>query len=309
MVRFLLLLVAITSSSGHASFAFYTWNMKHLGRTSQNLTRVAEILGGGTELADKHKLPPADLIVLQEVNTTFSGLDKLRKLRKEITARIEATTEKKSGTDFFLCSAVSPTPTDGIERYAMIWNEKKLHRVSEKAEEIACGETGDSPEKLELTTHLNDKITREPAFAWFRDYSSKGQKKFRAFTMHAVPKAKHPEDEMPLVFQAIDYHTKADERVVVAGDFNLESTHQAFEEAKKSFSVIFNDDPATSLKQSKKQLNEPYDNILVKNIKFDRRHKTHKVINLYEVFDLAPSTTYSQLSDHCPLAAQINLDE
>jgi endonuclease/exonuclease/phosphatase family metal-dependent hydrolase len=293
---FISILFPLTSEA----FIFYTWNLKHLGRERFSTKNVASVL------AD------SDMVVIQEVNTGIEGRTKLREIRDAIKAI--AGNENKN-----ICMGISKKPSEGKERYAMLWNQDELVQTDEKANEIKCKENEFA--NLELTTKHSDEIVREPAYVLVKH--KKSGRAILVATVHALPKTngKTPEKEIPLIFESIDseavriHHAQAKTEhnplnmAIVAGDFNLSVRNKPFDKAKElGYLPVLTSGPNTSLKKNVRELSKPYDNVLLK-VKGKKIHADARVINLYNQFkELEISTIYNNISDHCPIRVDINMN-
>lgn len=250
-----------------------SWNIKKLGRDSLDYTSAVKVLKEG------------DVIALQEVNIK-NGKATLEKISLMLEKEISEKT----------CEGITePTTGPGAERYAFIWINSKVSLIKDNGEEVA-----DCPSDA-VTVGLNslhaDKIDREPGQAIFRVKETKTF--FTLANVHLVPTAKKPANEVPWLFASVE---KIDGVVIVVGDFNLGSSHAAFDKARASnFEPALNNEK-TSLKMSSRLLNQPYDNIWVKGASF----KDGKVINLYERFpDIEQKKIYNSISDHSPITAVV----
>lgn len=252
-----------------------SWNIKRLGRTSLNYASAVDIL------------KEADVIALQEINTK-TGKNALEKLglllEKEIAERT--------------CEGITePTSGNGSERYAFIWINSKISLIKKTGEVVT-----DCPAEalsIDLNTMYADKIDREPGQATFR--IKKTKKDFTLVSVHLVPTAKKPETEVPWLFLSVEKNSGV---TLVAGDFNLGSSHPVFDKARSlNFLPSFNNEK-TSLKMSSRTLNAPYDNIWLKGASV----KNTKVINLYERFPgIEQKNIYNEISDHSPITVVLDL--
>lgn len=250
-----------------------SWNIKKLGRASLDYASAVKLLREG------------DVIALQEVNikTGKAALEKISlMLEKEISEKTcEGITEATNGP--------------GAERYAFIWINSKVSLLKENGEEV----TDCPPDAVTigLNTIHADKIDREPGQAVFRVKGTK--KRFTLANVHLVPTAKKPANEVPWLFASVE---KIDGVVIVVGDFNLGSSHAAFDKAREAQFGPALSNEKTSLKMSSRMLNEPYDNIWVRGATVD----LGKVINLYERFpEIEQKKIYNEISDHSPITATI----
>jgi endonuclease/exonuclease/phosphatase family metal-dependent hydrolase len=250
-----------------------SWNIKHLGRTSLNYKSAVQVLKNG------------DVIALQEVNT---------KNGKEALEQLGLMFEKELGEK--TCEGITePTEGPGPERYAFIWINSKASLVKDNGEEIAECPEGALPISLNKTHEA--KIDREPAQALFVVKGSK--KKFSIASVHLVPTAKKPANEVPWLFESVK---NSEGVMIVVGDFNLGSKNAAFEVARTlKFKPSFDNVP-TSLKMNTRSLNEPYDNIWIR----DANAEDAQVIDLYKLFpNIEQKKIYNEISDHSAVSATV----
>ncbi len=258
-----------------SSLTIISWNMKHLGRANQNTEAAASLLSGG------------DLITLQEVNSTESGHTALMRL---------ATQLRKVSPGERICVGLSEIPTEGKERYGYLWKDSRVSYVK------ANGEILDSCPSSAVTIRLGvknaDRIVREPAYGTFLARAVK--KRFVLASVHLLPSGKKPQREVPPLF---DTFKEVSEPVIVAGDYNLDSGHSAFDSARGlQFSAAFIG-TKTSLKSKKRELSKPYDNFWFKNVNL----KASRVINLYDALPkMAQKEIFNSLSDHCPIVGEFD---
>lgn len=261
-----------TEKAAVSSLRILSWNTKHLGRANFDYESGALLL------------KDADVIALQEVNKSQSGEDALNRLAQLL--------QEKVGQK--VCRGISEVPSGSTERYGFLWLNAKVSFVNSNGEVVK-----DCPVSALLVavdkTHA-DKIVREPAIATFKINGT--NKTVKLASIHLVPTAKRPQDEVSWLFDALAKH---DGTVIVGGDFNLDSTHESVQSATKKhgFKAAFAG-VKTSLKMKARQLNEAYDNFFGRNITFD----SAKVLNLYEFFSVMPQgKVYKDVSDHSPVAA------
>ncbi len=275
----LLLLLGAFSSTVYADFTVVSWNAKHLGRKNQDLASAAQLLIEG------------DIIAVQEVNSSESG--------KNALSSLTITLQKLTNSHY--CFAYSEIPTDAKERYALIWKQDLINYVTTKGEVLA------TCPKVAITLRLGsagaEKIVREPAVGVFLETST--NKKFHLATIHLVPTAKKPENEVPHLFSTVDGLPGKYPRLIV-GDFNLGSDHVAFTAAKSSSYVpAFSGAVKTSLKQKKREYSQPYDNMWGKDLTFQKA----KVWDVFKQFSqFSAQTVYRDISDHAPIQATVTLN-
>lgn len=256
-------------TEGSKTLVVLSWNVKHLGRKSFN-TRLAAPL-----------MKDADVVTLQEVNTSDSGKKALEELAAELT---KITGER-------ICMALSEKPSDGTERYAYLWKDTRVAFVKSNGDIIdRCPSTA-------LTVRLGvrnaAKILREPSFGvlYFRPEA----RAFLLASIHLRPSGKKPQAEVGPLFDTLGPVLIP---TIVAGDYNLDSKHPAFKAARDQRFKPAMEGVKTSLKMKKRELSKPYDNFWFKGFKL----QSTKVINLHHAFPtVEPKDIYKGFSDHCPI--------
>lgn len=252
-----------------------SWNVKHLGRKGFN-TVVAVTF-----------LKEADIITFQEVNKSASGTLAL----KGIANRIESETGEKA------CVAWSETPSNARERYAYIWKDARISFVKVNGEILSSCPASDLVVRLGVKNA--HEIVREPAVGQF--YFKPLQKKFILASIHLVPSGKSPQKEVAPLFETF---RDVEGPVIVAGDYNLDSTHSSFQIARNMGFQAAMVGVKTSMKRSRRELNKPYDNFWFRNVQL----RSPGVINLYMMLPQMDATDiYSDLSDHSPIHADFHL--
>ncbi|MGE3261926.1 MAG: hypothetical protein AB7K68_09120 [Bacteriovoracia bacterium] len=156
----------------------------------------------------------------------------------------------------------------------------------------------DCPEEavsVGLNKKHENKIDREPAQATFQ--VKRGQPRFTIASVHLVPTAKKPANEVPWLFDSVDEIKGV---IIVVGDFNLGSSHQAFKKAYDLKFVPVLDAVPTSLKMNTRSLNQAYDNLWVRGAKM----KESTVVDLYRALpSMGQKDIYNNVSDHSPVSA------
>lgn len=264
---------APAATEGNPVLTVISWNVKRLGRHSFDF-RTSQILDG------------ADVITLQEVNTSASGQHALNEMARGMTAR---THEK-------ICMALSEVPSGSQERYAYLWKDKRVAYVK------ADGQVLETCPASALTFRLGvrhaEKIAREPAFGTF--FFRPAARQFVLASIHLRPSGKKPHLEVPPLFSTFEAITVP---LIVAGDYNLDSTHSAFSAAHQMRFVPAMKGVKTSLKMKKRELNKPYDNFWFRGINL---RKTH-VIDLFKAFpQMEAREIYNKISDHSPVVAEFD---
>ncbi|MBP5295773.1 MAG: hypothetical protein J6Y94_00375 [Bacteriovoracaceae bacterium] len=261
--------------------AIGSWNTKHLGRANFSYQDASILLAN------------LDLIALQEVNTTSAGAQALRNLQQAVG---QLTHDK-------WCSIISPVPTDARERYAFLWRERAIALASNEAE-VKSAECPQAAELAVLQPNKAAEIIREPAGAYF--YAKDDQRFLYLASIHLVPTAKKPEREVPFLAQSMATQVAQDKipglMAMVAGDFNLASSHTAFAPwAAAGWQAALPGTVKTSLQQKQKAFSKAYDNVWWWDAERGCQ-MFYQVINPYQVFPTkSPPEVYREISDHAPI--------
>lgn len=167
------------------SYTLIGWNLNNLGRkkTDEEIEIMAKVLAHG------------DIVAIQEV---VAG----KEFGAQATARLATALGRTGAAWDYIVSDPTRPPSDGVERYAYFWKE---HRVSVNRDDA------------HLVDELQNSIDREP---YALSFELKGIPAVRVFTIHAVPTAKQPMAEVKALTAA--KAVRAGDRVIVAGDFNLD---------------------------------------------------------------------------------------
>ena len=275
---------ATTSSQAvqiqNPALTIISWNMKHLGRANQNTEAAAALLDG------------ADLMTFQEVNSAAHGQEALMRLATQLRKRIPnkfpdricvgLSARKKSG------------PTGGKERYGYLWKDSRVAYVKTNGEVMTSCPQG--AVTIRVVSRDADQIVREPAFGTF--FAKAAKRKFALASVHLVPSGKKPQLEVPYVFDSV-HEEKGP--IIVAGDYNLDSSQSSFRAARElGFTPAFVG-TKTSLKMKKRQLSKAYDNFWFKGFSL----KKAQVLNLYVALpQMSQKEIYNSISDHSPIRGE-----
>lgn len=265
-------------AGGSPVLTLMTWNVKHLGRKLFDPRQATPIL---TE---------ADVVAFQEVNVGADGWKALESMAQQMRVLIG---EK-------VCVAVSVVPSEEKkERYAYLWKNSRVAYV--KADGQIMNDCPDSALTVRLGVRNAERIRREPAFGTF--FFKPTAKPFVFASVHLVPENKKPAQEVRPLFETF---AKVDWPLVVAGDFNLGSSHQAFDDVRAmQFKAALPAGQKTSLKRNSRELSKEYDNLWYRHLEL---LEPARVINLYEVFpEKEQKEIYNNFSDHCPVMARFKL--
>ncbi len=216
--------------SGVSQIQFCSWNIANMGK-SKDPTSLAYICA---TLKNFH------LVAIQEVNTSADGIRAIVMLDSllDLTG---------SHWDY----AVSePTSGKGSERYAYLWNTRKIKR---------CGLPW-------LNQELADSVDREPYMCRF----ALKKDTFLIANLHIVPTSKNPAREIRQLHRIYELHRK--EILIYAGDFNLSFSNKAYDSLKIRNYLDAVNDVKTSLKTQMREgekFANAYDHILYPSDRVD----------------------------------------
>jgi len=261
-IKFITLAICCLSGflPGISQIRFCSWNIAHMGK-SKDQTALSYI---SATLKDFH------LVAIQEVNTGADGIRAIVMLDSllDLTG---------SQWDY----AVSdPTSGKGSERYAYLWNTRKIKR---------CGTPW-------LNQELADSLDREPYMCRF----SFEKDTFLIANLHVVPKAKNPAREILQLHGIYELHKK--EILIYAGDFNLTFSHKAYDSLKIRNYLDAVNNVKTSLKTEMKEgekFANAYDHILYPSDRVDISEGG--IVNITNDFESLKECR--KISDHVPVWA------
>lgn len=266
---------SLPPAEGSKTLNVISWNVKRLGRARFDFS-TSKILDG------------ADIVTFQEVNKLDSGQKALTILSAGMAAR---TGEK-------ICMALSEVPTGSQERYAYLWKDKRIAYV--KNDGTLMDTCPKSAITIRLGARFSEEITREPALGSF--YLRTAARQFVLASIHLRPSGKKPQLEVPPLFKTFESIRVP---LIVAGDYNLDSTHSAFDTARAAGFKAAMKGVKTSLKMKKRELNKPYDNFWFRDVTLTKT----SVINLYLAFpQIEARKIYDTVSDHSPIVAEFDLN-
>lgn len=258
---------------GHPVLTVTTWNVKHLGRDLFDPRQSAPLL------AD------ADIATFQEVNVSGKGVKALRAIAEQLSALMHER----------FCVAVSERPSEGTEVYGYLWKNSRISFVTREGRVIE--DCGNNVFTVRLGVRHAQEIKREPAFGTF--FFRPAAKPFVLASIHLVPTAKKPAREVPPLFETFkDF----EQPVIVAGDYNLDSSHDSFQTARDFSFQAAMVRVKTSLKANAREMSKAYDNFWFRNLKLAG---APTVTNLYDAFpEKGQREIYDNFSDHCPVTAK-----
>ena len=213
-----------TAPSGNETVNLVTWNLLNFGKSKddEEMAFIADVLRD------------YDVVALQEINTGPDGA--------QAVARLDAELDRRGSQWDYVVS--DPTTGQGPERYAYLWKPSRVRLLG--------------PAWLEAA--LADDIDREPYLARFE--TRRGSQQMLVASLHAVPRAKRPADEVALLDEL--HRLYGPDHLLILGDFNLSQKHYAWDELKEAGFQPVIVDQKTSLRMRRKDgehLANEYDNI------------------------------------------------
>lgn len=214
------------------------------------------------------QLQDADIVMIQEVQIDGDGKQAIDLLEVEL---------EKGGNQW--SSIISPpTHGKGTECYAYLWQPTKVSLKNQAWLEMS----------------LDKQIDREPFLARFES----GRKTILLANFHAVPKKKMPWFEIMELDQLDKSYRK--DNLIIAGDFNLESSNRAFNDLKNLGFKPALSNTRTTIKmeaQENEKFAHEYDNFICEKevitiLKSGRIDFTSDFKNLQEA---------RKVSDHLPV--------
>ncbi len=214
----------VLAASGNETVKLITWNLLNFGKSKddQEMAFIAEVLRD------------YDVVAVQEVNTGPDGAQAVARLDDELDRR-------GAQWDYVVSDATTGT---GSERYAYLWKPSHVRLLG----------------RAWLEAALADDLDREPYLARFETLQTRQQ--MLVASLHAVPRAKRPADEVALL-DTLHRLYEAD-HLLILGDFNLSQKHQAWDELKAVGYQPAIVDQKTSLRRKRtdgQHLANEYDNI------------------------------------------------
>ena len=212
------------TGSGNETVKLITWNLFNFGKSKddQEMAFIADLLRD------------YDVVAVQEVNTGPDGAQAVARLDDELDRR-------GAQWDYVVSD---PTTGAGSERYAYLWKPSRVRLLG----------------RAWLEAALADDLDREPYLARFETLQNRQQ--MLVASLHAVPRAKRPADEIVLLDEL--HRLYGDDHLLILGDFNLSQKHQAWDELKAAGYQPVLVDQKTSIRMRRKDgqhLSREYDNI------------------------------------------------
>ncbi|EDP97175.1 endonuclease/exonuclease/phosphatase family protein [Kordia algicida OT-1] len=264
----ILLLFATTTIAQNKEITIISWNIQHFGKTknAEEIEKIAEIV--------KH----ADIIAIQEVVTTFQGVQAVNRLTEAL--------EKKGESWDYLISEKTNSPSRMTECYAIVWKNKHI--------KIKKGHEGS------LVKELDKMVDREPFLVQFYVADTS----FFVMNYHAKPHKRNPRPEVKELLAYVQKNYK-NKKFILAGDFNLSQSEEVFKNFKLAGFKPVNIDQKTTLKlicKNASYLNYPIDNIFY-TPKINAT--STKIIDFVKHCDNL--TASRRLSDHLPVELKFRL--
>jgi endonuclease/exonuclease/phosphatase family metal-dependent hydrolase len=261
------LLLLLISTFCFSQTKLLSWNIQNLGKSKSDET-INYIA---------NTLRDYDIIAIQEVVAGYGGAQAVARLTDELN-------RKGNKWDYVISDPTRSNPYK-TERYAFIWNMKKLKKIGNAWLE----------KKYQL------KIEREPFFCTFQ-YRNK---QFTVVNFHAITKDKQPETEIKyLKFFPEEYPNL---NLIFAGDFNCPQSHTVFNPLKKMGyqSILINQ--KTSMKQACKNgkcLASEFDNMYYDSSKINIVNSG--IIPFHKNFNSLKEARI--ISDHIPIWFEFSLN-
>jgi len=225
---FSLLFILLSSSflKAQADFTLLTWNIQDFGKTKDSLE-----ISGIAKIIHTY-----DIIAIQEVVSGYGG--------SQAVARLVDQLNRTGNTWDYAISDPTKSPKYKTERYAYIWRRTKVKLLA----------------KPWLENSVQKLVFREPFIARFQV----GNRKVLIMNYHARKHDDQPEQEIKH-FKSLYNRKYRNERVIIAGDFNLKDKHTVFNPLKAAGFKFAVENQGTTLKRKcdKKGRfrNHPIDNI------------------------------------------------
>ena len=253
-----------SARTGNESIRLLTWNVLNFGKskTDEEVAFIADVLRD------------FDVVALQEINTGPDGA--------QTVARLDAELDRRGAQWDYVVS--DPTSGRGTERYAYLWKPSRARLAG----------------RPWLEASLADNIDREPFMARFQN--KQGSVQMLVASLHAVPRAKRPADEVALLDEL---HGRYDgDNLLILGDFNLAESHYAFDELKEAGYLPVITDQKTSIRMKRKDgqhLANEYDNIFFEAAPL--RTSASGIVDFTSEFRTLKQAR--EISDHLPVFTEV----
>jgi len=209
-----------------ADFTLLTWNIQDFGKTKDSI-EISSI----AEMIHTY-----DIIAIQEVVAGYGG--------SQAVARLVAQLNRKGNVWDYAISDPTKSPKYKTERYAYIWRRSKIKVVG----------------KPWLENSVQDIVFREPFMARFQI----NNRRILVMNYHARKHDDQPEQEIKH-FKQLYRSRYRNDRVIIAGDFNVKDKHTVFNPLKANGFRFVVENQATTLKTKCNKKgefrNHPIDNI------------------------------------------------
>jgi endonuclease/exonuclease/phosphatase family metal-dependent hydrolase len=233
---FTLFSVVLLHTLSLCNLVVVSWNIKDFGqsRSEEEMSNIASMI--------RH----ADIVILQEVVAKHPG-------GAQAVARLADNLNRMGSKWDYAISDPTNSPSSQIsERYAYLWKTSKVQKHGDAS----------------LLSPLSQIVHREPYYIRFMV----GANFLDIINYHSrthVAKANGEELEVSAISDWLEAF-QAD-NIILAGDFNLEHTHDVFNKIKMNGYQNCLDGDKTSLKQTCKEgnyLSSAEDNIFIKSLHF-----------------------------------------
>lgn len=249
--------------SEESAISVVSWNIQHLGRTKtdEDIRIMAQILRD------------FDIVAIQEVVAKDpAGAQAVARLANALS---------RTGFQWdYQISDPTRSPSPHIrERYAFLWKPSRVNQLR----------------RATLDQHLEDVIDREPFLGTFR---KKGKEElFYIINYHSRPYNHRPEEE---IIHFFDYPDRLDtDRIIIAGDFNLDEKHMVWEPFYRMGLKNALTDSPTTLKRKCNEGN--YLNHAIDNFYFHPGIDIHRAGRLDFVGSCDQLEKARRISDHLPV--------
>ncbi|WP_042278493.1 endonuclease/exonuclease/phosphatase family protein [Nonlabens tegetincola] len=228
----LLLSLSIPLSIHAQETSLISWNIRDFGKT-----KSAEEIESIAKILRDH-----DIIAIQEVVAGYGGSQAVARLADELN-------RKGSKWDYSI-SYATKSPKYKTEKYAFLWKTSKIKVI----------------EKGALVAELDSCVYREP----YRMRFEANGNRFTILNYHSRKYSEQPEVEMSCLSDYMLNHQ--DENLILAGDYNLPISHQAFNILEENkFKACLNGDKTTLKRtcENNNYLNHAIDNMIYDSIKIN----------------------------------------
>lgn len=263
-VKSLIQNINIPKASKFDTISVISWNIQHLGKTKtvDEIYFIANLLRN------------FDIVAIQEVVAKDpAGAQAVGKIVDELN---------RMGFQWdYQISDPTKSPSSHIsERYAFLWKQSRVSIIG----------------RAKLDNELEDICYREPFIAKFKT-KGRGDADFFIINYHSRKYNNNPEEEIQ---HFIKFPSRLNSnKLIIAGDFNLDERHQVWNPFYKSGFKSGLADTKTTLKRKCDQDN--YFSHSIDNFYFHSGISKHKAGRIDFVMDCENLLTARGISDHVPV--------